>query len=169
MNTKRLFQGMACAVLAFAVTAPVLARDDRGHDRGRSHRYDHRDDRRDDRRAWRDDRRDDRHDRRDQRQAYRHGYHDGRRDDRRYDRYYDDRRYYVPPRVVYRPAPHYHRWAVGQRYRDYYRGPVYVVNDYGHYHVRRPPRGYHWVRDDRGNLLMVAIATGIIADLLLHH
>ena len=57
----------------------------------------------------------------------------------------------------------------GQRYRDYYRGPVYVVNDYGHYHVRRPPRGYHWVRDDRGNLLMVAIATGIIADLLLHH
>ncbi len=132
---------------------------------GRSHHYDRRDDRRD----WRDDRRDDRHDRRDQRQAYRHGYHDGRRDDRRYDRRYDDRRYYAPPRVVYRPAPHYHRWAVGQRYRDYYRGPVYVVNDYGHYHVRRPPRGYHWVRDDRGNLLMVAIATGIIADLLLHH
>lgn len=169
MNTKRLFQGMACAVLAFAVTAPVLARDDRGHDRDRSHRYDHRDDRRDDRRDWRDDRRDDRHDRRDQRQAYRHGYHDGRRDDRRHDRRYYDRRYYAPPRVVYRPAPHYHRWAVGQRYRDYYRGPVYVVNDYGHYHVRRPPRGYHWVRDDRGNLLMVAIATGIIADLLLHH
>ena len=121
----------------------MLARDDRGHDRGRSHHYDRRDDRRD----WRDD----------------------RRDDRRYDRRYDDRRYYAPPRVVYRPAPHYHRWAVGQRYRDYYRGPVYVVNDYGHYHVRRPPRGYHWVRDDRGNLLMVAIATGIIADLLLHH
>ena len=120
MNTKRLFQGIACAVLAFAVTAPVLARDDRGHDRGRSHHYDRRDDRRD----WRDDRRDDRHDRRDQRQAYRHGYHDGRRDDRRYDRRYDDRRYYAPPRVVYRPAPHYHRWAVGQRYRDYYRGPV---------------------------------------------
>ena len=52
MNTKRLFQGIACAVLAFAVTAPVLARDDRGHDRGRSHHYDRRDDRRD----WRDDR-----------------------------------------------------------------------------------------------------------------
>lgn len=103
----------------------------------------------------------------DQRQAYRHGYHDGRRYD---DRRYDDRRYYAPPRVVYRPAPpSYHRWAKGQRYRDYYRGPVYVVNDYSRYHVRHPPRGYHWVRDDRGNLLMVAIATGIIADLLLHH
>ncbi len=160
MNTKRLFQSMACAILAFAVTAPVLARDhDRGRDRDRSSHHDRRD--------WREDRRDDRRDYRDQRQAYRHGYHDGRRYD---DRRYDDRRYYAPPRVVYRPAPpSYHRWAKGQRYRDYYRGPVYVVNDYNRYHVRHPPRGYHWVRDDRGNLLMVAIATGIIADLLLHH
>ena len=151
---------MACAILAFAVTAPVLARDhDRGRDRDRSSHHDRRD--------WREDRRDDRRDYRDQRQAYRHGYHDGRRYD---DRRYDDRRYYAPPRVVYRPAPpSYHRWAKGQRYRDYYRGPVYVVNDYNRYHVRHPPRGYHWVRDDRGNLLMVAIATGIIADLLLHH
>ncbi len=165
MNTKRLFQSVACAVLAFAVTAPVLARDDddRGRGRDRSHHYDRRDDHRHDRREWRDDRRDQRH-------AYRHGYRDGRRDDRRYDRRYDDRRYYAPPRVVYhRPAPGYHRWARGQRYRDYYHGPVYVVNDYDHYDLRRPPRGYHWVRDDRGNMLMVAIATGIIADLLLHH
>ena len=67
------------------------------------------------------------------------------------------------------PPPHAHVWARGQRYKDYYRGPVYVVNDYPRYHVRQPPRGYRWVRDDRGNLLMVAIATGIIADLVLHH
>ena len=165
MNSRRFFQGLAIAVLAIATTAPALARDDdRGRDRGRQH-YD---------RDWRDDRRDDRHDRRDdrrdQRHAYRNGYRDGRRDDNRYDRRYDDRRYYAPPpRVVYRPAPGYHRWAKGQRYRDYYRGPVYVVNDYDYYDLRRPPRGYHWVRDDRGNMLMVAIATGIIADLILHH
>ena len=164
MNSRRFFQGLACAVLALATTAPALARDnDRGHDRGRQH-YD---------RDWRDDRRDDRYDRRDdrrdQRHAYRAGYHDGRRYDERYDRRYDDRRYYAPPRVVYRPAPPPHRWAKGQRYRDYYRGPVYVVNDYDYYDLRRPPRGYHWVRDDRGNMLMVAIATGIIADLILHH
>ncbi|KRA51595.1 RcnB family protein [Pseudoxanthomonas sp. Root630] len=165
MNSRRFFQGLAIAVLAVATTVPALARDDdRGRDRGRQH-YD---------RDWRDDRRDDRHDRRDdhrdQRHAYRNGYRDGRRDDYRQDRRYDDRRYYAPPpRVVYRPAPSYHRWAKGQRYRDYYRGPVYVVNDYDYYDLRRPPRGYHWVRDDRGNMLMVAIATGIIADLLLHH
>ncbi len=165
MNSRRVLQSLACAMLAFAAATPVLARDrddDRGWDRGRQHQHDRRDDRRD----WRDDRRD-------QRQAYHHGYRDGRRDDRHHDHRqdrYDQRRYYAPPsRVVYRPAPPPHRWAVGQRYHDYYRGPVYVVNDYNHYHVRRPPRGYHWVRDDRGNLLMVAIATGIIADLLLHH
>ena len=35
--------------------------------------------------------------------------------------------------------------------------------------LRQPPRGHHWIRDDRGNMLMVAVATGIIADLLLHH
>ncbi len=29
--------------------------------------------------------------------------------------------------------------------------------------------GYRWQRDDRGNLLLVAIATGIIADLVLNN
>ncbi len=77
----------------------------------------------------------------------REGYRDARRHDRR------------PP----------HGWARGHDYRRGYRGPVYVVNDYHHYDLRRPPRGHHWVRDDRGNYLLVAVATGIIADLLLHH
>lgn len=44
-----------------------------------------------------------------------------------------------------------------------------MVDRYPDYHLRRPPPGYHWVRDDRGNFLMVAIATGIIADILLNH
>ncbi len=61
-----------------------------------------------------------------------------------------------------RPRPY---WARGQRYH----GPVYVVNDYDRYDLRRPPYGYRWQRDDRGNLLLVAIATGIIADLVLNN
>jgi len=172
MKSRRLLQALTCALLAFAVTAPVLARDDRG---GRDNRHHY--DRRDDRRGY-DYRQDNRRDyRQDNRRAYHQGYQDGRRQDYRADYRRDNRysapvvHYYrpAPPRVVYhQPAPA-HRWARGQRYHDYYRGPVYVVNDYGRYHVRQPPRGYHWVRDDRGNLLMVAIATGIIADLLLHH
>ena len=72
-------------------------------------------------------------------------------------------------RVVYRPAygPGY-GWKVGHRYRDYYRGPIYVVNDYPRYHLRRPPYGHHWIRDDRGNMLLVAVATGIIADYIIN-
>jgi Ni/Co efflux regulator RcnB len=85
---------------------------------------------------------------------------------------HDDRRYYSqgyrdgyrsrPDVVYYRPGPP--PWARGQRYY----GPSYVVYDYDRYQVRRPPYGYRWVRDDRGNLLMVAIASGIIADLVLN-
>jgi len=50
-----------------------------------------------------------------------------------------------------------------------YRGPRYVVTDWRHDHLREPPRGYHWVRSDNGDFLLVAIATGIITDILLHH
>lgn len=61
-----------------------------------------------------------------------------------------------------------HGWARGENFRQYYRGPTYVVRDYGRYHLRRPPNGYHWIRDNSGNYLMVAIASGVIADLLMH-
>ncbi|HEY9254190.1 MAG TPA: RcnB family protein [Stenotrophomonas sp.] len=169
MNTTRLTALALTSLLALgAVATPAMADDHgRGHhghdDRGRGHdRHDN----------GRDYRHDDRRDYRERREAYRDGYHDGRR--------YDNR-----PTVVYRPAPRpvyrqayyrpgpppsrYYGWAPGHRYRDYYGGPIYVVNDYSRYHVRRPPYGYHWVRDDAGNLLMVAIASGIIADLVFNH
>ncbi|HYG05891.1 MAG TPA: RcnB family protein [Stenotrophomonas sp.] len=158
MNATRLTALALTSLLALGAAAPAMA-DDHGRGHGNGHGNGHR-----------DDRRDDRHDYRERREAYRDGYHDGRRDDRRY-----DRRpvvvYRPEPRPYYRPAPRprYYGWAPGHRYRDYYSGPIYVVNDYDRYHVRRPPHGYHWVRDDTGNLLMVAIASGIIADLVLHH
>lgn len=55
-------------------------------------------------------------------------------------------------------------WERGHRYT----GPVYVVRDYGHYRLRPPPRGYHWVRDNDNELLLVAITTGIILDIANH-
>jgi len=165
MKAIRLTALALTSLLALgAVAAPAMADDHgRGHDRGyddRGHGKGH------DKHG--DYRHDDRRDNHDRREAYRDGYHDGRRD------YRPDYRpavvYRPAPRPVYRaPPPRYYGWAPGHRYRDYYGGPVYVVNDYGYYHVRRPPHGYHWVRDDAGNLLMVAIASGIIADLVLHH
>lgn len=166
MNTIRLTALALTSLLALGAVAPSAMADDHGRDRdhrgwddrGRGHDNHHR-----------DDRRDDRHDYRERREAYHDGYRDGRHDYRRPTVVY---RPAPPPRGYYRPAPpppRYYGWAPGHRYRDYYGGPVYVVNDYNRYHLRRPPYGYHWVRDDVGNMLMVAVATGIIADLVLHH
>ncbi|MEN4950994.1 RcnB family protein [Stenotrophomonas sp. TWI819] len=158
MRMNRFVVGAVASLLTLGTVAPAFADDHRG----RGH----------DRREWRDDRRDNRHDRHD-RHDRREVRHD-RRYDRRYDPRYDNRGYYrpgpPPPRVVYRPAPGYgsYGWARGHRYREYYGGPVYVVNDYSRYSVRRPPRDHHWIRDDRGNLLLVAIATGIIADYVIN-
>lgn len=161
MRIHRVLAGALASALAFSAVAPAFADDHRhrGHDR----------------REWRDDRRDDRRDHRNDRREARRDWRDDRRHDRRDWR--DDRRHHhaPPPRVVYRPAyrPAYrggpgYGWQVGHRYRDYYGGPVYVVNDYPRYHMRRPPYGHQWIRDDRGNMLLVAIASGIIADIVLN-
>lgn len=142
MRINRVMAGAVASVLAFGAVAPAFADNDH---RGRDH----------DRREWREDRRDWERDRREARR-------DWHRD---HDRYYRP----APPRVVYRPAPPPPRygWRVGYPYRNYYSGPVYVVNDYPRYHLRRPPYGHQWIRDDRGNMLMVAIATGVIAQYVL--
>lgn len=63
-------------------------------------------------------------------------------------------------------SPGYHAWRRGDRFPSYYR-TRYAVVDYRAYHLRRPPRGYHYVRDDRGDILLVAITTGIILSLIL--
>ncbi len=62
----------------------------------------------------------------------------------------------------------------GHHKHDYRRGVVYVerrvyVDDYPRYHLHEPPRGHRWVRSDDGRYVLIAVATGIIADVLLHH
>ena len=52
--------------------------------------------------------------------------------------------------------------------RDY-RDNRYVVTDWQSEHLREPPRGYHWVRSDNGDFLLVAITTGVITDMMLSH
>jgi Ni/Co efflux regulator RcnB len=42
-------------------------------------------------------------------------------------------------------------------------------DDYPRYHLAPPPRGHRWVRMDDGRMILIAVATGIIADVLLHH
>lgn len=60
---------------------------------------------------------------------------------------------------LYRPG-HGPRWERGQRYH----GPMSEVRDYRHYRLRQPPRGYHWVRAEDGNLLLVGTRTGRILE-----
>ncbi|UNK47989.1 RcnB family protein [Lysobacter sp. S4-A87] len=62
----------------------------------------------------------------------------------------------------------------GHHKQEYRRGVVYVerrvyVDDYPRYHLHEPPRGHRWVRSDDGKYVLIAVATGIIADVLLHH
>ncbi len=64
--------------------------------------------------------------------------------------------------------------GVGPNYQ-YYRGdrlPIeyrhrhYVVDDWRGHRLSAPPRGYHWVQSG-GDYILVAIATGIIMQILL--
>lgn len=162
-----LVPALALALTAVLAAPAAVAGDDH---RGKSH---HRYDRYDDRGRY------------DGRHHGRYGRYDGRYD-RRYDgRRYDDRDdrrrdvivvrppYYAPPppRVVYRPGPpphaRYSRWNRGVRYDHRGYAPTYVVRDYRAYdRLYAPPRGYYWRRDDDGNFLLVALATGIIASVL---
>jgi Ni/Co efflux regulator RcnB len=143
----RLSLLIAAAVIGMSA-GPVMAQshghggDDHG-DYGKNDKHqDKRDEKRDDRSDDRgDDRGDDRHDRRDDRRYY--GMHDRGRHEGWY-----RRGGYVP-----------------REYRD----GRYVVTDWHRERLREPPRGYHWVRSDNGDFLLVAVATGIITELLLHH
>jgi Ni/Co efflux regulator RcnB len=60
-------------------------------------------------------------------------------------------------------------WRRGDRIEVVHIERRYYVDDYAHYHLRRPPSGHRWIRSPEGRFILVAVATGIIADVLLHH
>jgi Ni/Co efflux regulator RcnB len=56
----------------------------------------------------------------------------------------------------------YHgRWRTGERY-PYWRDNRYVINDYRYYRLPPPRAGYRYYRDDNGDIVMAAIASGAI-------
>ena len=59
-----------------------------------------------------------------------------------------------------------HNFRKGGRLPREYRNNTYVVNDWRGHHLSAPPRGYHWVQTG-GDYVLVAITTGIIAQILL--
>jgi Ni/Co efflux regulator RcnB len=60
-----------------------------------------------------------------------------------------------------------HSWYRGDRLPHQYRTRHYVVDDWRGHHLYAPPSGYHWVQSG-GDYLLVAVATGIIASILLN-
>lgn len=61
-----------------------------------------------------------------------------------------------------------HNWVRGSRLPPQYRSRHYVVNDWHGHRLSRPQHGYHWVQYG-GDYLLVAIASGVIAQLILSH
>jgi Ni/Co efflux regulator RcnB len=59
-----------------------------------------------------------------------------------------------------------HRFHRGDRLPTDYRSRQYVVDDWRGHHLKAPPRGYHWVQTGP-DYVLAAIATGVIADVLL--
>ena len=138
---KRLFAATALALTLIGgvvTTAQADNRDrdryERSHDRRHGNRHDNRhDDRRYDRRDW------------DRYYGFRH--HDGRR--------------YQYGRYVRPSGYHYRSWRYGDHLPRGYYSRRYIVNDYHVYHLRPPPRGYHYVRVDN-DVVLAAIASGIV-------
>jgi Ni/Co efflux regulator RcnB len=60
-----------------------------------------------------------------------------------------------------------HAFRRGGRLPQNYRSNQYVVDDWRGHHLTAPPRGYHWVQTG-ADYVLVAVATGIIAQILLN-
>ena len=72
--------------------------------------------------------------------------------------------FWFAPGYGYRPVSHF-GWRRGTYVPVGYRG--YYVQDWGYYGLRPPPPGYRWIYAD-GNFVLMAAATGLIADLVIH-
>jgi Ni/Co efflux regulator RcnB len=59
-----------------------------------------------------------------------------------------------------------HSFYRGGRLPEYYRGHEYVVDDWRGHRLQAPPRGFNWVQVGP-DYVLVAVATGIIASILL--
>ncbi|WP_374471145.1 RcnB family protein [Phenylobacterium sp.] len=135
----------AAAAMTFGSVASAAAQPYGYYGGGRGY-YERDSDRdgRPDRREWNRDRdrdgRPDQWDRRDNRRDYRYG-----------------RGYGYGPNYGYGSS----RWRTGQYY-PYYRDRGYYISDYRRYNLPPPRPGYRYYRSDNGDVVMAAIASGII-------
>ena len=165
-------------VAVIAAAAPIAASAQPGerHDDRREYREDRRDYRQDERRAHRDgvvtpgerrdlgrDRRELNRDRRDLR--YDRARADSWRDRSEWRAFHGVRSgYWYAPGYGYRPYSHF-GWRRGVYVPVIYRN--YYVQDWAYYGLRPPPPGYRWIYAD-GNFVLMALASGLIADVIVH-
>lgn len=100
-------------------------------------------------------------------QAQGHSQQD-RRDGRQPNRREDQGRGHSDEQREQRGAGPNHQFHQGERLPAEYHNRHYVVDDWRSHNLSAPPRGYHWVQTG-GDYVLVAIATGIILQLLLNH
>lgn len=59
-------------------------------------------------------------------------------------------------------------WHRGDRLPNDYRDRQYVIDNWHEHNLQTPPRGYHWVGIN-GDYVLAAVATGVIAQIVLSH
>ena len=95
--------------------------------------------------------------------GYDRSYND-HRDHRYRDNHRDSRVVVHKETRIYRDRPN--KWHVGDRFGSYRN---YREVDYRSHRLKAPPRGYHYVRDNNtGEIILAAIATGLIASIILN-
>ncbi len=166
---KRIAIAAATALMLAGPLASTASAQDRNH---RGDQNDNRGQRGDDNRGRNDNNRNDRNNndrgRADNRND-RHDRNDNRWSGQRNNGYsYGGRWYYGPPQAAHARGYQsgYRDWRRGDRLPSYYQNRYRQV-DYRRAHLRAPPRGYHYVQDDRGEYLLVGIATGVILSIIL--
>jgi Ni/Co efflux regulator RcnB len=59
-----------------------------------------------------------------------------------------------------------HRWARGERLDRRYLSQSYAVSDWRRHGWRAPPRGYGYYRTETGDVVLAAVATGVISSVI---
>lgn len=98
--------------------------------------------------------------------------HNSKWDDNRYNGYWIGKTWHAGPP----PPSAYHArgfelgwrpWRKGDRLGAYH--TRYVEVDWRTRHLKAPPRGYHYVQTDTGDIILAAVATGLIASIIAGH
>lgn len=74
---------------------------------------------------------------------------------------------FAPDRYPNFRQSHGNRWQQGDNLPTPYRGSHYRVNDWRDRGLPPPPSGHRWVHV-KGEYILVAVASGVIANILLH-